>query len=173
MGKLLLSFLSLLFLGCSVKQNYIYIPQPNVTKIKRYKKALSIKEVSLPYYLKDAKIAYIDGKTIKFYDNYFSDDATEFATKRVKQILKEALSTQNISIYPWGDDKSDILEVEVTKFISDGKRVYLNGSWKLYDRKKHIKHFGTFKKAQKIDKDVASIMKELFDDFIVDIAKRI
>jgi hypothetical protein len=174
MKYFIVSLFVILFLGCSGKGEFVYIPTPKVKEVKKYDNYISVKEVVLPFYLQEAKIAYIDGTKIKFYHDYFSDDATEYATKRVIDILKQALSTQKISKYPWADEKGDILEIEIQKFISDQKRVYLVASWKLYDNDFELKASGTFDDKKMIgDKEVISIMKDLFDNFIVDIAKRI
>jgi len=163
-----------LFFGCSSKTGYIYIPDPKVEVVKKTHKAISVKDVQLPYYLQDSKIAYIDGKKIEFLDRYFSSDATEFTTKRVIQLLKSSLASDEIYHYPWGKKSSYLLEIDIDKFISDEKRVYLKASWRLFDKDMKLKKSGKFYKTTLLkSKERVDAMRELFDTFIVDIAKRI
>ena len=172
--KYLISLVVVFLVGCSTRSEYIYIPEPHVVKVKEFKRDISVKEVVLPYYLQEGKIPYIKDGKIEFLDEYFSDNAVGFTTKRVVEILKKSFSSQRVYIYPWSPNKSYILQIDIDKFIADDKNVYLKGDWRFYNPNHKLINFSSFYKTKPIsNKSVPLVMKSLFDDFIVSIAKRI
>ena len=174
----ILSVLILLFLGCSQKQSFIYVDSPVVNTHKKCNCSLAVKEISLPYYLEDAKVPYIkDGKIEFFPDTYFADDSSEFATKRAVDILKKTL-TNRVYIYPWNSkDVKYILSIDIQKFITKDKVVSLTARWTLFDKDKHIIKSSIYHDSISLTKVSAQnsvdAMKILFDRFIEKTARKI
>ena len=172
-------FLLFLIFGCSSKPSYIYVKEPQIEQTKGCNCSIAVKEVELPYYLEDAKIPYISDGKIEFFGNsYFAEDAKEFATKRVRDIL--TTTSKDASIYPWNSKKSDyILQLDVRELIAKEKdsKVKIFAKWKLFNQDKDIVLSSTCRDTMSLQdfnkKEVLNGMRELFDRCIDTIARKI
>ena len=177
MNKIFFSlfFVMLFLLGCSQKQDFIYIKEPQKFHfLKKCKKTVSLKEIQFPYYLEDGKIPYLKDGKINFFDEYYATDSEEFITKRAVKILSRIF--HDVKIYPWNDGDL-ILKIQIDELIAKKNKVFLQGFWILRDKNNKILQKYIYKKQmliKKLDvKEVVLAMQVLFDQFINDISRKI
>ena len=175
--KYLFLIFVVLFSGCSQK-SYIYIDEPKLSVIKKNDISLGVKEISLPYYLDDAKIPYVKNSKIEFFKNSeFSSDASEFATKRAMDILRASL-TSRVYEYPFSNGAVNyILDIEIRKFITVKNRVELKAFWRLFDKNKRLIKSSTYHDSILLKdfsaQECAKGMQILYDRFIKNIARKL
>jgi len=175
--KYILSVMIVLFLGCSQK-SYVFVDEPKSDMSCKKDISLGVKEISLPYYLEDAKVPYIKDSRVEFFKNSdFTDDTTSFATKRAMWILRDCLS-ERVYEYPFSEHSIEyILEVDIQKLITIKDSVVLDGSWRVYDKNKRLIKSSNYHDSIQIKnfsaKDSIDGMSELFDRFIKNIARNI
>jgi len=175
--KYLFLIFIVLFFGCSQK-SYIYIDEPKVSLVKKKDISLGLKEISLPYYLDDAKIPYVKDSKVKFFkDSEFSLDASEFATKRAMDILRASL-TSRVYEYPFSKGAIKyILEIEIRKFITVKNTVELKAFWRVFDKNKKLIRSSTYHDSILLKnitaQECAKGMQILFDRFIKNIARKL
>ena len=126
--KILISFLVLIFLGCSSKE-YIFIPT-NAKCIKKTNSFIGIEEVSLPYYMNDFEIMKLkDNKLIPTH-KYLSKEPTQIIIDK----LSNRLCDPNIFLYPWNRASYKISIKIDDLFFTNNKvfayiRIYINSKY--------------------------------------------
>jgi len=132
MKKLLFILVALLGLqGCiSTSSNYYILslsPQPtntyaNKSRIKKKKK--NKKEIAVAK--TSSQITLLGNAT-------WGEELDIGLTQRLISFLQKKFDQPNVYAYPWGVDRQPTVrvKVDITRFIAQGDKVYLNASWEL------------------------------------------
>ena len=157
--KKILFIVFLLFTGCANK-NYIFIPTSEKC-IKKTDVKIGIKEMKLPYYMKDLEI--MERKNFKLISThtYLSKEPTEIVVEK----LSNKLCDSNVFIYPWKEGEY-IISIKIDDFYFQNKSVYLNA--RIYIKSKFFK----VKIIKKCNNNYKCI-NEVFDEIINKIVKEI
>ena len=139
MKKTLLTIFALLGLtGCifSAKSYYLLSVVPNPTKVYHQKpKIIAVETITIPTYLYKREIAVANSSSeITLLNNaLWGEDLDEGITNRVIVFLQKKFQNPEVYPYPWGIDKQPEIKiaVQISRFIAQDKRVYLDASWRI------------------------------------------
>jgi cholesterol transport system auxiliary component len=167
--KYILRILSLLLVlalsGCVSGSNTYYIlsvaSQPKTTYAIE-EKVIGVEKVTVPAYLYKRKIAIAESSSqIKLFDTAkWGEDLDSGLTNRLIGYLQKKFNNPNVYLYPWGIDKQpDIkVSVQITRFIAQGDKVYLNSTWSVENLKTKKRISRLFSTQVPTKSDVQSIV---------------
>ena len=145
MKKLILTTIIAIFLSSCGSSEYYFLSISSTPKyIKKTSKIIGVTRVIIPEYLYKRNI-YIALSTsqIKILSSaIWAEDLDKGLTHRLISFLQKKFNSANIFTYPWGGSKNptNVLRLEITKFISQNSIVHLEANWKIENLKtSHIK----------------------------------
>jgi len=137
--------LAFLVSGCGVSSNYYMLSMPK-QPTKTYAQtnmSIGVEKVSVPNYFSKRQLAVKKSSSqIDFVENaVWAEDMNAGLTNRLIGFLQKKFLQPEVYAYPWDTDKQpDIkVKVQVTRFIAQGDRVYLDSNWEVENlrTKKH------------------------------------
>jgi len=141
---------------------------------------IGVEKVIVPKYLfkreiavakSSSQITFLNGAT-------WAEDMDEGLTQRLIGFLQKKFNQPNIYAYPWGMDRQPTtkVKVQVTRFIAQGQKVYLDASWEVENIRTHKRKAKLFNTTAVTGSDAGSIvaaMDQAFGKLEEDIAQGI
>jgi len=140
--KVLLFPLLFLLNGCFSNNYYVLstASQP-VHHYMRKNRIIGIEKVIVPKYLFKREIAVAQSNShIGFLSGaVWAEDLDAGLTQRLIGFLQKKFNQPNVYAYPWGVERQPTVKVsvQITRFIAQGEKVYLDANWKIEDMKTH------------------------------------
>ena len=178
MKRLTLLLTALILASCSSKKVSYLLPSANNITINKTKVQIGVKKIKVPSYLDSDKILIKDGIKLKELDANFAASPDKLLTQKAIDTLKKSLNDPNVFLYPWDVDKKRgyIVDIRVDDFVYSNGYVNLSGSYyiKLANGNTIVsKNFNLSKPSSNKADDIVNNLGELFDEVIIDIAKKI
>ena len=135
--KLLIPTLLILLLsGCMSGQYYVLSNASTPSKTYAYKsERIGVEKVTVPEYLfkRELAVAKSSSQIVFLSDGTWAEDLNAGLTQRLISFLQKKFNQPHVYAYPWGIDKQPSKKVKVTisRFIAQGKRVYLDANWEV------------------------------------------
>jgi cholesterol transport system auxiliary component len=177
--KLLPSLAVLIMLGGCVSSNYYVLstaPQP-ATTYTHSNGTIGIEKVIVPKYLFEREIAVAKfSSQVTFLGGAsWAEDMDEGLTQRLISFLQKKFNQPEVYSYPWGvkEQPHKKVKVQISRFIAQGDRVYLDASIRLENMKtgKHkAKLFSTSVASGKSASSIVSAMDRVFDQLEEEVA---
>jgi len=181
MFKFILSITLLLLLeGCFSSRYYILsmpsTPKTHATLLQN--ETIGVEKVTVPKYLFKREIAHLkEGMEVLFYpSDMWAEDMDNGLTQRLIAFLQKKFQHPQVYAYPWGlDENPDIkIKVQVTRFIEERGRVYLDANWEISSMKEKRRMAKLFSHSLPSPSDASSVvetMNRLFASFEEDLAR--
>jgi len=182
--KLCLSVLALfIFSGCVSTSSHYYVlsvaSQPS-TVYARKNKVIAVEKVTVPGYLykREIAIASSSSQITLLNSALWGEDLDEGLSNRLISFLQKKFNQPSVYSYPWGLDKQPDLKVSVniSRFIAQSGRVYLDASWSVEDFKRNIRKarlFSTSVASSNNTTDIVNAMNIAFSRFEESVAQGI
>ena len=157
--KKILFLCLLIFLGCSNKK-FVFVPT-NHKCVKNESVSIGIKEVTLPYYMKDLEILELNEHILKDTNLYISKEPINIVSTK----LSNALCNSKVFLYPWDGDAKYKVDIKIDDFyLKDDKlymhaRVYINSKVKKVNFSEKCKNYNCINDA--FDAIVNAIIKDI------------
>jgi len=168
--KLLLALLALLlFTGCvgSSGSNYYVLSlssQPT-SVYARKNKVIAVEKVKVPAYLYKREIAVASSNSqIRLLGSaLWGEDLDEGLSNRLVSFLQKKFNQPTVYSYPWGiDQQPDIkVSVQISRFIAQNGKVYLDASWSLEDFKRNKRVARLFATSVPTSNDVTQVVNAM------------
>jgi len=165
--------------GCGATSSYFILSNVhNISSIKHSSLSVGVQKVEVPKYLFKRELAILSSNNqVEFIsDVQWAEDMDEALTRRVIGSLQKRWHNPNISSYPWGVDKQPtaILHINITKFIAQNGRVYLDATYRITNTKTSYTKaymFGTYiiipdNKPSSIVLSMDNAFEKLIDDMV-------
>lgn len=184
MKKLLLLLVTMLGLqGCLSTSSSYYIlslaPQPTVTYANK-SRIIGVEKVTIPSYLTKREIAVAKSASqITLLSNaVWGEDLDTGLTQRLISFLQKKFNQPDIYAYPWGVDRQPTVrvKVDITRFIAQGDKVYLDASWELKSglkKKRKARLFHTTVPTQSNAESIVTAMDTAFSQLEESVANGI
>lgn len=177
------AFATALFVsGCAVSSSYYMLSMPK-QPAKTYTYAnmsMGVEKVSVPNYFSKRQLAVVKSSSqIAFVESaVWAEDMNVGLTNRLIGFLQKKFHQPEVYAYPWGADKQPGLKVkvQVTRFIAQGDRVYLDANWEVENmrtQKRRSKLFSTNVVTNSDASSIVDAMDRAFGVLEEDIAKGI
>ena len=142
--KFSLMLIALVMLSGCISLNSFYIlstaSQPAVTYSSKHR-VIGVEKVSVPKYLfyREIAVAKSSSQVTFLPGASWAEDLDEGLTQRLIGFLQKKFNQPDVYLYPWGVDRQpDIkVKVQITRFIAQGERVYLDASWEVENMHTH------------------------------------
>ncbi len=123
--------------GCMSSKSYYVLSiasQPQSIYASK-KKVIGVEKVVVPHYLYKREIAVAEtANKITLRNNaLWGEDLDDGLTQRLISFLQKKFNQPQVYGYPWGIDRLPHVKVSVhiTRFIAQGKYVYLDANWEV------------------------------------------
>jgi cholesterol transport system auxiliary component len=174
--KILLPLIALLGLnGClSTTSNY-YVLSVASEPTKRYASSnnmvIGVEKVTVPGYLykRDVAIATSSSQITLLGNALWGEDLDAGLTNRLIGFLQKKFNQPNVYAYPWGIDTQPNIKVsvQISRFIAQGDKVYLDATWSLEDMKTKRRKAKLFSTTVATSSDVKSVVSAMDKAFVV------
>lgn len=163
--KTLFMFMVVLsFNGCISSGNYYVLsiaPQP-ATHYANSNRSIGVKKVTVPEYLykREIVVAKTSSQISLLSGAVWGEDLDAGLTHRLISFLQKKFKQPNVYAYPWGVDRQPSLKVnvDITRFIAYGDKVYLDANWEVMNVSTHKRTAKLFSTAVATRSDAASIV---------------
>ena len=181
--KTLFMFIILLsFSGCITSSNYYVLsiaPQPNTLYVNK-NISIGVKKVTVPEYLykREIAVAKTSSQISIISGAVWGEDLDAGLTHRLISFLQKKFQQPNVYAYPWGVDRQPSVKVlvDVTRFIAQGGKVYLDANWEVMHVSTNKRKSKLFSTTVSTSSDAASIvdaMDRAFGQLEEDVARGI
>lgn len=181
--KTLFMFIILLsFSGCVTSSNYYVLslsPQPT-EHYENINRSIGVKKVTIPDYLykREIAIAKTSSHITLLSGEVWGEDLDAGLTQRLISFLQKKFQQPSVYAYPWDLDREPSIRVSVniTRFIAQGDKVYLDANWEVVHVRTHKRKAKLFSTTVATGSDATSIvdaMNRAFGQFEEDLAKGI
>ena len=178
--KLLLTLITVLGLSGCISSNYYVLStasQPSV--IYTYKnQVIGVEKITVPKYLFKREIAVAKSASqIIFLDGaVWAEDLDAGLTHRLIGFLQKKFNQPSVYAYPWGVERQPSVKVnvDVTRFIAQGDKVYLDANWEVVSIATQKRKVGLFSTTVSTKSDASSIvnaMDKAFGELEEEVAK--
>ena len=178
--KILLTLITVLGLSGCVSSNYYVLStasQPSVSYAHK-SRVIGVEKITVPKYLFKREIAVAKSASqVVFLDGaVWAEDLDAGLTHRLIGFLQKKFNQPSVYAYPWGTDKQpDIkVKVQVTRFIAQGERVYLDANWEVENMRTHkrsAKLFSTTVATKSGASSIVDSMDRAFGELEEDVAR--
>jgi len=178
--KILLTLIAVLGLSGCVSSNYYVLStasQPSVSYAHK-NRVIGVEKITVPKYLFKREIAVAKSASqVIFLDGaVWAEDLDAGLTHRLIGFLQKKFNQPSVYAYPWGTDKQpDIkVKVQVTRFIAQGDKVYLDANWEIENMRSHRRSAKLFSTTVPTESDASSIvdaMDRAFGELEEDVAR--
>lgn len=136
--KLLFTLIILLSLnGCISSRSYYVLsntPSPTVIYPNKHR-VIAVAKVTVPEYLykRQIAVAKTSSQIALLSGAVWGEDLDAGLTHRLISFLQKKFNQPSVYAYPWGVSRqpSVIVKVDVTRFIAQGDKVYLDANWEV------------------------------------------
>lgn len=177
----LLFTLSILFIasGCTLSNYYVLSTASQPKESYVYKpQIIGVEKVTVPEYLfkREIAVAKSSSEVIFLNGSQWAEDMDTGLTRRLIAYLQKKFKQPGVYAYPWGtDSQPDIkVKVQVSRFIAQGKSVYLDANWEVRDMqtdKRKLKLFSTTVPTQTDAGSIVDAMNKAFTKLEEDVAR--
>lgn len=183
MKKIIFTFILLVSLnGCvlSSTSNYYVLSMASHPSVvyKNKNKAIGVEKITIPGYLYKREIAVAkNANQITLLANaVWGEDLDAGLTQRLISFLQKKFNQPNVYAYPWGTGKQPSVKVNVniTRFIAQGDKVYLDANWevmRLSTQKRKAKLFSTTVSTSNDADSIVDAMNSAFGQLEEDVAR--
>jgi cholesterol transport system auxiliary component len=179
---LFMSILLLSFSGCITATHYYVLsiaPQP--TKHYANKdRSIGVKKVTIPEYLykREVAVAETSNHITLLSGAVWGEDLDAGLTQRLIGFLHKKFQQPSVYAYPWDLDRepSVRVSVDITRFIAQGDKVYLDANWEVIQGRTHkhnAKLFSTAVATRSNAESIVEAMNRAFGQLEEDVAKGI
>lgn len=171
---------ALLIHGCTASNNYYMLSMPKqpTRTYMRSDVRIGVEKVSVPNYFSKRQLAVVKSSSqISFIESaVWAEDMNAGLTSRLIGFLQKKFRQPEVYAYPWDTDKQpDVkVKVQVTRFIAQGDRVYLDANWEVENMRTQKRIAKLFSTSVVTNSDASSIvdaMHRAFGELEEDIAK--
>ena len=155
--------------SCSTYKYIIGVDTNQHIQTKPITKTIGVSQIDIPEYLLSGKIAILKGNKIEYRDDgLWVDEINKRLQREIIRYIQERLPKSNIVEYPWSVSKlPDInIKIIITKFISDGDKVELKSTYKIYNKrfdKRELHQFKVVIKHKNSNEEIVKAMSLAFD----------
>jgi len=170
------------FSGCVTSSNYYVLsiaPQPT-TLYANKSISIGVKKVTVPEYLykREISVAKTSSQISLLSGAVWGEDLDAGLTHRLISFLQKKFQQPNVYAYPWGVDRNPSVKVnvDVTRFIAQGDKVYLDANWEVTHvstNKRKAKLFSTVVSTHSDAASIVDAMDRAFGQLEEDVAKGI
>ena len=136
--KLLFTLIILLSLnGCISSRSYYVLSNTSApTSVYPNKhRVIAVEKVTVPEYLykREIAVATSSSQITLLSGAVWGEDLDAGLTRRLISFLQKKFNQPSVYAYPWGVSRepSVIVKVDVTRFIAQGDKVYLDANWEV------------------------------------------
>ncbi len=170
--KILLTLMILLLLhGCGSSGSYYvlsFAPQPKVLYAKK-SRIVGVKKVTVPAYLykREIAVAKTSSEISLLSGAVWGEDLDAGLTQRLISFLQKKFHQPSVYAYPWGLDREPTVKVnvDITRFIAQGDRVYLDANWEVVHVSSKGRKSGLFTTSVPTQSDASSIVSAMNSAF--------
>ncbi|SFV52646.1 hypothetical protein MNB_SV-8-1355 [hydrothermal vent metagenome] len=162
----------LLILGGCVSSNNYYVLSTASQPLHHYAqkhRVIGVEKVIVPKYLFKREIAVAKTSSqITFLDGaVWAEDLDAGLTQRLIGFLQKKFNQPNVYAYPWGVERQPTVKVKVqiTRFIAQGERVYLDADWEVENMHTHKRKARLFSTTVPTKRDASSIVSAMDSAF--------
>ncbi|MBT8344393.1 MAG: PqiC family protein [Sulfurovum sp.] len=170
------------FSGCVTSSNYYVLslaPQPT-TMYANKSRSIGVKKVTVPEYLykREIAVAKTSSQITLLSGAVWGEDLDAGLTHRLISFLQKKFQQPNVFAYPWGVDRQPSVKVnvDVTRFIAQGDKVYLDANWEVVHvntNKRKAKLFSTTVATHSDAASIVDAMDSAFGQLEEDVARGI
>jgi cholesterol transport system auxiliary component len=153
-----------IFNGCVSSGNYYVLsqaPQPTVTYANK-NRIIGVEKVTVPAYLykREIAVAKTSSQISLLSGAVWGEDLDAGLTQRLISFLQKKFHQPSVYAYPWGIDREPSVKVNVniTRFIAQGERVYLDANWEVVHVSTKKRKSGLFSTTVTTKSDASSIV---------------
>ncbi len=166
--KIFLILIALLVLnGCVSSSNYYVLsqaPQPTVSYANK-SRIIGVEKVTVPAYLykREIAVAKTSSQISLLSGAVWGEDLDAGLTQRLISFLQKKFHQPSVYAYPWGLDReaSVKVNVDITRFIAQGDRVYLDANWEVVHISSKRRKNGLFSTSVATKSDAVSIVSAM------------
>lgn len=179
--KILLTLISLLsFNGCVSSSHYYVLsnaPAPTVLYPNKHN-VIGVEKVTVPEYLykREIVVAKTSSQISMLNGAVWGEDLDAGLTRRLIGFLQKKFNQPSVYAYPWGVERQPSVKVNVniTRFIAQGDKVYLDANWEvmqLSTHKRKVKLFNTYVTTGTDASSIVDAMDRAFGQLEEDVAR--
>ena len=157
--------------GCGATSSYYMLSVPTIPA-KTYTalgKSIGVEKVTLPSYFDKRLLAVAHSSSqITFNSSaVWAEDMNTGLTNRLIGYLQKTFHQPQVYAYPWDTHTQPELKVrvQVTRFIAQGDRVYLDANWEIANLQNHTHQAKLFSTSVKTGSDAESIVQAMDSAF--------
>ncbi|MBT8348851.1 MAG: membrane integrity-associated transporter subunit PqiC [Sulfurovum sp.] len=168
------------FSGCVTSSNYYVLslaPQPTTIYANK-SRSIGVKKVTVPEYLykREIAVAKTSSQITLLSGAVWGEDLDAGLTHRLISFLQKKFQQPNVFAYPWGVDRQPSVKVnvDVTRFIAQGDKVYLDANWEVVHvntNKRKAKLFSTTVSTSSNAASIVDAMDRAFGQLEEDVAR--
>ncbi|PHS40364.1 MAG: hypothetical protein COB07_04515 [Sulfurovum sp.] len=163
--KLLFILMILLSLnGCISSRSYYVLsntPLPTVIYLSKHR-VIAVSKVTVPEYLykREIAVAKTSSQIEILSGAIWGEDLDAGLTHRLISFLQKKFRQPSVYAYPWGISRepSIIVKVDVTRFIAQGDKVYLDANWEVMQPRTQKRTARLFSTSVATGSDASSIV---------------
>ena len=161
--------LILLFIlnGCISSNSYYILSQasqPDVTYANK-SRIIGVEKVTVPEYLykREIAVAKTSSQISLLVGAVWGEDLDAGLTQRLISFLQKKFHQPSVYAYPWGLDREATVKVnvDITRFIAQGDRVYLDANWEVMHIRTKRRKAGLFTASVPTKSDASSIVSAM------------
>ena len=167
------------FSGCVTSGNYYVLsiaPQP-VNIYANKNRSIGVQKVTIPEYLykREISVAKTSSHIVLLSGAVWGEDLDAGLTQRLISFLQKKFQQPKVYAYPWGVERQPSVKVnvDVTRFIAQGDKVYLDANWDMVDmrtKKRKAKLFSTTVVTSSDASGIVDAMNRAFGELEEDVA---
>jgi len=166
--KILLTLMSLLsFNGCVSSSHYYVLsnaPTPTVLYSTKHN-VIGVEKITVPEYLykREIVVAKTSSQITMLSGAVWGEDLDAGLTRRLIGFLQKKFNQPSVYAYPWGVERQPSMKVnvDITRFIAQGDKVYLDANWDMMSFSTHKREARLFSTAVATRSDATSIVEAM------------
>jgi len=160
-------FILLSLNGCISSGNYyvLSVASQPTTVYANKSRSIGVEKVIVPGYLykREIAVAKTSSQISLLSGAVWGEDLDAGLTQRLISFLQKKFNQPNVYGYPWGTDRQPSIKVKVqiTRFIAQGDRVYLDANWEVENIKTHKQSANLFSTTVPTKSDASSVVNAM------------
>jgi len=153
--------------GCISSSSYYVLSQasqPTVTYANK-SRVIGVEKVTVPEYLykREIAVAKTSSQISLLSGAIWGEDLDAGLTQRLISFLQKKFHQPSVYAYPWGMDRDPSVKVnvDITRFIAQGDRVYLDANWEVVHISSKRRKSGLFTTSVPTKSDASSIVSAM------------
>lgn len=162
---------ALLMFGCTAEKNYYMLSMPKqpTQTYPHSGMSIGVEKVGVPEYFSKRQLAVVKSNSqISFIQNAeWAEDMHTGLTKRLIGFLQKKFYQPEVYAYPWdtGRQPDMLVKVQITRFIAQDARVYLDANWEVENPNTHKRTSKLFSTSVATNSDASSIVDAMYSAF--------